>query len=138
MNCTATFLLTGIGNYYLTTLSIWLGHWSSHFPSSPTYGFHVGGHHSLYPDSKTSLSQRFLYGSGRHDSLFALLPALIVQAGVVSAVTHSWLRWELLMETTVVATGVSSLHAQFHTGHAALNRFAWFRRARSVHFVHHD
>src|SRR3954470_24061698 len=138
MNRTATFLLAGIGNYYLTTLAIWLGHWSSHFPSSPTYGFHAGGHHSLYPDSKTSLSDKFLYGSGRHDSLFALLPTLLMQAGVLVALTHGWLRMEPLFETAVIAAGVSSVRAQFHTGRAALNCFAWFRRARRIHFSHHD
>src|SRR3954468_22022828 len=98
MNRTATFFLAGVGNYYLTTLTIWLGHWSSHFPSSPTYGFHVGGHHSLYPDSKTSLSDKFLYGSGRHDSLFALLPTLLMQAGVLAVLTRGWLRLGLLLE----------------------------------------
>src|SRR3954468_3683788 len=138
MNRTATFFLAGVGNYYLTTLTIWLGHWSSHFPSSPTYGFHVGGHHSLYPDSKTSLSDKFLYGSGRHDSLFALLPTLLMQAGVLAVLTRGWLRLELLLEITVIAAAVSSVHAQFHTGRSVLNRFAWFRRARRIHFSHHD
>jgi hypothetical protein len=127
-----------VANYYFTTLSIWFGHWSSHFRVSPTYEFHVGGHHALYPDSKASISRTFLYGTGRHDSLFALLPALIVQGVVLAVFTHSWVRGGLLLEAALIATGVSWVHAQFHTGRTVLNRFQWFRGARKIHFAHHD
>ena len=127
-----------VGNYYLTTLSVWLGHWSSHFRFSPTYEFHVGGHHALYPNSRAGISRTFLYGSGRHDSIFALLPALILQALVTAYFTRGWLLAGLLTETTVVAASVSWLHAQFHTGRTPLRRFGWFKFARKIHFTHHD
>ena len=138
MNRLWFYLAMLAGNYYLTTFSIWFGHWSSHLRYSPTYDFHVGGHHALYPDSRSSISRTFLYGSGRHDSLFALLPPLVVQAVIIGFLTASWLRWGLWLETAAIATEVSWLHAQFHTGRSVLNRFAWFRQARKVHFAHHD
>src|SRR5437764_11898442 len=126
------------GNYYLTTLVLWFGHWFSHLSYSPTHEFHVGGHHSLYPSSRRSISARFLYGSGKHDSLFALLPPLLVQAGALAWLTASWTRSTLLCETALIATGMSWLHAQFHTGRSGLKGYEWFRRARAVHFAHHD
>jgi hypothetical protein len=127
-----------VGNYFLTTLNVWFGHWSSHLRKSPTFEFHVGGHHALYPDSCQSLSHRFLYGSGRHDSLFALLPPLLVQAGAFFWLMQGWLRWTLLMEMAVIVAGISCLHAQFHIGNSRLKSFDWFQRARQVHFAHHD
>ena len=135
---TGTFIAMFVGNYYLTTLSIWVGHWSSHLRFSPTYEFHVGGHHALYPNSQESLSRTFLYGSGRHDSLFALLPALIVQGLLLTYFTGSWARAGLLLEAAGIAVTVSWVHAQFHTGRTVLRRFKWFRIARAIHFTHHD
>jgi len=125
-------------NYLLTTFTIWFGHWSSHSRHSPLRGFHMGGHHALYPDSRTSLSRSFLYGSGRHDSLFALLPPLLVQIAALGLVAPPWLRPLLWLETIALAAGVSWLHAQFHREGPILDRFSWFPGARAAHFAHHD
>lgn len=125
-------------NYYATTFAIWLGHWSSHSRYSPLRDFHMGGHHALYPDSNTCLSRTFLYGTGRHDSLFALLPLLIAQVAALGLVTPAWLRGVLWLETVAVAAAVIWLHSQFHKDRATLDRFAWFNGARRVHFAHHD
>ena len=132
------YLALFAGNYYLTTLSIWLAHWFSHFRWSPTYEFHVGGHHAIYPDASRSISRTFLYGSGKHDSLFALLPTLLVQALGIALMAHGWMRWALLLELKLIAVAVSWLHAQFHTGRSPLRQYQWFRGARSIHFSHHD
>ena len=127
-----------LGNYYATTFAIWFGHWFSHFKWSPTYGFHVGGHHSFYPTSERSLSQMFLYGSGRTSSIFALLPPLIVQTAIVCFLAVSWLRWMLVLEIVVITAAANWLHTQFHTGRCVMNRFTWFQRSRQLHFAHHD
>jgi len=132
------FCMLLVAGYYGTTLAIWFGHWFSHFPWSPTHEFHVGGHHALYPDSQRSVSTRFLYGTGRHDSLFALLPPLLLEALVILWLTSSWMRWTLLLEAALLAAGVSWMHAQFHTGRARFRRQEWFQRARRIHFAHHD
>ena len=72
-----TVLAAGIAVYYLTTLMIWVGHYLPHCPGSRLRAFHIGGHHTLYPDSQHARSPRFLYGWGRHESLVPQLPWLI-------------------------------------------------------------
>ena len=131
-------VLFATANYYFTTLAIWVGHWFSHLSYSPTHEFHVGGHHALYPHSRGSLSERFLYGTGSHDSLFALLPALVLQGLVIGFCTHGWLRWLLEAEAVAISFASSWLHAQFHIGGTFLRRYEWFRKARREHWVHHD
>ena len=75
------FVLGGVGsalNYYATTLMIWLGHYLPHRPKSRLRQFHMGGHHTLYPDSQHTRTACFLYGMGGQDSLVPMLPWLIL------------------------------------------------------------
>jgi sterol desaturase/sphingolipid hydroxylase (fatty acid hydroxylase superfamily) len=127
-----------VANYYASTLALWLGHWVSHQRHSPTHEFHVGGHHRLYPNAAASLSARFLYGTGKNDSLVALLPALLVQAVMIAIFFRGGLRWALLAEEVVVAGTCSWVHTQFHVGRSPLQSFPWFKKARREHWVHHD
>lgn len=127
-----------LGSYYLTTLTLWFGHWFSHWASSPLRGFHVLGHHALYPDSARLRSATFRYASGRHDSLYALIPWLLLQQIVLFAVLPTWLFLTSLLAAIAVLSATTHCHLQFHVSKPWLERFAWFRRARSVHAAHHD
>jgi sterol desaturase/sphingolipid hydroxylase (fatty acid hydroxylase superfamily) len=127
-----------VAGYYVTTLAIWAGHWFSHQYYSPPREFHVGGHHALYPHSASSLSARFLYGTGRNDSLFALLPPLLVLGALIAVCTSGWIRWTLLAEAGAVSAASSWMHAQFHIGPTVLRRYRWFQKARQQHWLHHD
>lgn len=133
----AAFALTVV-NYYGTTLSIWFGHWFSHLQRSPLRNFHVLGHHVLYPTSRSILSDRFRYGSGKRDSTFAFLPWLILQLIVGYVVLPWWLFLVCFVEIAAITTLVSYIHMQFHLWDSPLGRFDWFLRARTVHAVHHD
>src|SRR5213592_1917500 len=58
----ASLGLVLVATYYATTLALWAGHWFSHLPWSPFRTFHLGGHHTLYPDSRhtrSAVSLRF-------------------------------------------------------------------------------
>jgi sterol desaturase/sphingolipid hydroxylase (fatty acid hydroxylase superfamily) len=125
-------------NYYAATLMIWVGHYLPHRPHSRLRQFHMGGHHALYPDSRHTRTASFQYGSGWNDSLVPMLPWLIL------LILTQWLifncRWAALgtVEITLIAAAHSYLHAQFHVLRSPLEGLAWFRRARSIHSLHHD
>lgn len=125
-------------NYYVTTFSIWFGHWFSHLNWSPFRGFHVLGHHRLYPTSRHLLSDRFRYGSGRHDSIWALVPWLLLQAIVALVALPAWLFLVCLFEIVSITIVTSYIHMQFHLRDSKLARFKRFLNARRVHALHHD
>lgn len=135
---TLKWILLLVANYYLSTFALWLGHWASHLRHSPTHDFHVGGHHQIYPDAGKSVSARFLYGTGKNDSLVALLPALLLQAALITVVFSGALRWTLLTQAMAVDGACSWIHTQFHVGRTPLQHFRWFKDARREHWVHHD
>src|SRR6059058_2651079 len=86
----ASLVLVLVATYYATTLALWAGHWFSHLPWSPFRTFHLGGHHTLYPDSRHTRSTRFRYGSGRASSIPALLPWLVIEAALASVLVAGW------------------------------------------------
>jgi hypothetical protein len=131
-------LALAVVNYYATTFSIWLGHWVSHRQQSPFRDFHVLGHHVLYPTSRDMLSHRFRYGSGRHDSIVALIPWLVLQVAGLALVLPLWLVPGAIVELVAGVALLSYLHVQFHQHGSGLAKFDWFMRARAAHAVHHD
>ena len=138
MRATFVLAISLIGSYYLTTLSLWFGHWLSHRAASPLRGFHVLGHHALYPGSARVLSRTFLYASGKHDSLYALVPWLVLQQIGLFVLLPEWLFLASLLSAIAILSMTTYCHLQFHVSASALERFAWFRRARSIHAAHHD
>jgi sterol desaturase/sphingolipid hydroxylase (fatty acid hydroxylase superfamily) len=126
------------GAYAATTLALWVSHWFSHQRKSPLRGFHINGHHRLYPTARRCLSERFLYGAGREDSIYTFLPWLGLEL-----VLFWWLlpasQAAVCTATGALTTSVFSyIHTQFHLRDSGLARWAQFRRAREIHFVHHD
>jgi hypothetical protein len=127
-----------VANYYATTFAVWFGHWSSHLRWSPFRSFHVYGHHRLYPDSAHSRTEHFRFGSGRHDSLYSLLPWLLLLLALQWIALPHWQFLGCVSETALVAAGISYVHQNFHLTRTPLVRFAWFQRARAIHETHHD
>jgi len=127
-----------VSNYYAATLMIWVGHYLPHRPQSRLRQFHMGGHHVLYPDSRHTRSVAFQYGRGWNDSLVPMLPWLVM----LGSVQWLLLAWPLAafgtLELTLIAAAHGYLHAQFHVLQTPLESLAWFRRARSIHSLHHD
>ncbi len=127
-----------VGNYFATTLTLWFAHWSSHLAWSPLWGCHVGGHHALYPTSRELLSERFRYGSGKHDSNLALVPWLVLQAAIEYAALAGRPFLVCVLESLVLVSVFAYVHIQFHVRRSPLRRFAWFLEARRRHARHHD
>lgn len=129
---------TILANYYATTLAVWFGHWSSHKNWNPLRNCHMLGHHRLYPTSRDVRSESFRYGSGKHDSLWTLIPPLAVEvvAGYIVLPLRLANAWGVT--TVVFSLGTGWIHSQFHLCSTPLSRYAWFRRARENHYLHHD
>jgi hypothetical protein len=127
-----------IGNYYATTGSIWFGHWYSHRSNSPFRGFHVLGHHALYPDSHSCHSTIFRAGSGWHDSTVALAPWLILQILAEFLLLPLPIFALCLFEAILLMIAFSYIHVQFHLERPSFAGFKWFDRSHALHLVHHD
>ena len=133
-----TIVVVIAANYYITTFSIWFGHWFSHLKKSPLAPFHVSGHHVFYPSSQSMLSQQFIYGSGISSRIFALLPWLLLQTLVQFLLLPWWKHLSCLAEEILIVIVFNYLHTQFHLLNSRLEKFFWFRRARDRHALHHD
>lgn len=136
----AKLVLAVVAAYYTTTLAVWFGHWFAHKPRSPTRGFHMLGHHALYPSSKKTRHSGDVYvsGEGRTNSAYSLLPWLCVEL-LGAALVLPW-PWTLffLGEMVMLLVIINHVHEQFHAQKSWLWRFAWFRLARDRHDIHHD
>lgn len=131
-------LLGGVGIYYLATLMVWIGHYLPHRPRSWLRDFHLGGHHLHYPDSRHMRTASFVYGKGRNDSLVPQLPWLVGTGVVLCLLLPGVYGWVAASEVAVIALLNSYIHMHFHVERSWLLRYAWFRRARAIHDVHHD
>ena len=134
----SSLALVLVATYYATTLALWFGHRFSHLPKSPLRTFHLSGHHTLYPHSRSIRSERFLYGSGRASSIPALLPWLVLQAGASWLLLPARLYAPALVETICLAALFNYVHTQLHLLASPLEPFGWFREARRRHALHHD
>lgn len=130
--------LAGIAIYYLATLMIWIGHYLPHRPDSRLREFHMGGHHSHYPDSSRMRGANFIYGKGRNDSLVPQLPWLIGLALALWWVLPAGYGLAAVAEVTLLAALNSYVHMHFHLSRSWLWRYEWFRQARAAHDIHHD
>lgn len=131
-------VIAAVAVYYLTTLMIWVGHYVPHRPESWMREFHLAGHHAFYPDSAHARSDRFLYGSGRHDSLVVQLPWLLALALAFWFILPRSFAVAADAELLLVGIANGYIHTHFHLTRSWLTRFAWFRRAQATHDLHHD
>jgi sterol desaturase/sphingolipid hydroxylase (fatty acid hydroxylase superfamily) len=138
MRAVASCTLALLAGYLATTFTLWFAHRFSHVHGGPLTGFHVRGHHALYPSAGTCLSDAFRYGRGWHDSVYAFLPWLALLASAV----WWWLPHGLAALVTVEALAIvglfSYVHEQFHLAGSWLSPHPAFLRARRRHFLHHD
>ena len=132
----AAALLALAANYFLTTLAIWFGHWASHV-WQPLRTSHVLGHHRLYAGAHGLRSERFRYGSGRHDSLIAQVPPHVAQALLLLFALPRPLFVICAIEMVALVAGFTWLHAQFHLTRPRFRRFTWFEDVRRAHDAHH-
>jgi sterol desaturase/sphingolipid hydroxylase (fatty acid hydroxylase superfamily) len=132
-------LLVTAATYGATTFSVWFGHRFAHRPGGLLSGFHLRGHHAIYPRSDRCTSDgSYQGGEGGTNSAFALLPWLLLQTAL-ALVVLPWAAGLLsFLETVLLLIAINYVHEQFHRAGSTWERFGWFAAARRVHFVHHD
>lgn len=95
---------------------------------------HALGHHARYP--RNDLLREQWHPSQRSVLRYLMLPfvPIVATAWFVLPPPH------FLVHALGLAFAVvwhMYLHRQYHLARSLLNRFAWFRRKRELHFVHH-
>ena len=95
---------------------------------------HINFHHAYY--SKDHLVSPTYLGDEGNNTPFFFIPVLLAGAGI-----YLVLPFDLFL--VVVLACAASFHAhvffdkEYHVEGSRLQRYAWFRRKRELHFVHH-
>lgn len=137
-----TFLLVLFASLVIASLFGHLIHWVIHQRwSGPFHRSHMEHHLELYPPGDL-LSETYRASKWYHSGTFLFTPPLVVILAVTGGL--SWWAgvplWALVtFGTTLVGFGLLNdfVHDNSHVRGHWLNRFAWFRKARDIHFVHH-
>lgn len=134
----SVIVVTLVGGYLATTLTLWIAHWFAHISWGPLRGFHVEGHHALYPSGQHCLTKRFIFGSGWHDSIYAFLPWLAIETVAIWAILPSGIAILTTAEAVLLIWLFSYVHEQFHLVSSRFVSSSLFLRARARHLFHHD
>jgi len=124
----ATHLVISFGQ---TVMHNYLGHSRL---GGKFYRTHINFHHTFY--NRHRLASPRYEGDEEDVAPFFLVPVAIVATGMF------FLLPRYLFVTMIVAAALSfAIHVWFdrsyHVQGSFLERFAWFRRKRQLHFVHH-
>jgi len=98
------------------------------------YAEHTHGHHAQY--ARSDLLRDDWVPSERHVLWYFAIPFSAIAALVWAIAPFA----VLLAYVTGLAFSFSLhlvLHRQYHIRGSVLERFAWFRRKRALHFIHH-
>ena len=95
---------------------------------------HINFHHAYY--SRDHLVSRSYLAEKGNNTPYFLIPVLVMEAGA-----YFVLPFDLFVVQMVVCAASFYAHVlfdkEYHVEGSRLERFAWFRRKRELHFVHH-
>lgn len=114
-----------------TVLHRWLGHTRA---GGALYRTHLGSHHTIYTEARM-LARRY------DEDEVSITPFFVAPAIAVIAL-FLWLLPLRLVIALAIGIGLSYaahvyLHEHYHSSTSALRRYAWFRRLRRLHAIHH-
>ncbi len=114
-----------------TFLHYWLGHRRL---GGALYRNHIKFHHTYYAQGHL-VSTKYRGAEGNNTPYF-LIPTVLVGAGLFYLLP-------LALFVVTALAGAASFYAhvlldkEYHLENSRFERFAWFRRKRQLHFVHH-
>jgi hypothetical protein len=128
----ATFVLT----YYTAALVQTLSHriFGHTKRLMPIYSSHTHGHHTQY--RRSALLQEKWIASERHVLWYFVIPFAAIALTLLLVAPLSI----FLIHLSALAFSIwvhIALHRHYHIRGSPLERLAWFRRKRFLHFVHH-
>ena len=129
------FLLIGAGTYYGASLIQTLFHrfFGHTHRIAKLYHVHVGGHHAQY--AAHLLSERWIR-TEQHITWYYAIPFTPMVLIAFCILPTSLFIFHTLSLSFTIWWHVF-LHRQYHVRGVWLERFAWFREKRRLHFVHH-
>lgn len=125
-----------VAAYYIAAIVQALLHrWLAHRPwLASVFDDHVHGHHALYP-AKCLLQDRWL--PTPRSAVWRVVVPLCVPSLALACWVPSALASGHLFGIVFAIASHAYLHRQYHAWNTPLARFAWFRRRRALHCVHH-
>jgi sterol desaturase/sphingolipid hydroxylase (fatty acid hydroxylase superfamily) len=95
---------------------------------------HINFHHTYY--ARGHLASAVYRGTDGNNTPFFLIPTIMVGGGLFFV-----LPFNLFVAMTLASAASFYAHVyidkEYHVEGSRLERFAWFRRKRQLHFVHH-
>jgi sterol desaturase/sphingolipid hydroxylase (fatty acid hydroxylase superfamily) len=114
-----------------TLMHYWLGHRRI---GGGLFRNHINFHHSHY--ARGHLASAVPEGNQGNNTPYFLIPVLVA-AAVVFFVLPRGLFFAVLLAAAMSFYAHVHLDKAYHVEGSYLERFAWFRRKRQLHFVHH-
>ena len=130
------FLVTAVATHLVMSFAQTLMHYKlGHCPiGGKFFRNHINFHHTYY--SKDHLVSRTYLGDEGNNTPFFFIPVCLV-----GAFTYFVLPVDLFVVQMVACAASFYAHVffdkEYHVEGSRLQRFAWFRRKRELHFVHH-
>jgi sterol desaturase/sphingolipid hydroxylase (fatty acid hydroxylase superfamily) len=130
------FLMTAITTHLVMSFAQTLMHYKlGHHPmGGKFFRNHINFHHTYY--SKDHLVSQTYLGDEGNNTPFFFIPVFLV-----GACTYLVLPVDLFVVQVVACAASFYAHVffdkEYHVEGSRLQRFAWFRRKRELHFVHH-
>ena len=131
-----TFLSIAVASYYLLSILQAVFH-RSHGHSRrirAVFQAHAIGHHRQYP-AKRLQSETFV-ALESHALYYYLIPVALLAASIFAAFGPMAGLAHITGAIVTFAWHIY-LHRQYHLLITPLERFAWFRAKRELHFIHH-
>jgi sterol desaturase/sphingolipid hydroxylase (fatty acid hydroxylase superfamily) len=114
-----------------TLMHCWLGH---HRLGGRFFRNHLNFHHTYY--ARGHLVSAVYRGMDGNNTPFFLIPTILV-GGVLFFVLPFKLFVAMALASTVSFYAHVYIDKEYHVEGSSLERFAWFRRKRQLHFAHH-
>jgi len=129
-------LMTAILAHLLTSFVQTIMHYkfAHHSVGGLLFRNHVAFHHTYY--SKDHLVSKLYFGREGNNTPFFLIPVFLVGISAFFLLPFDFF---LVLMTTCSLSFYAHvfLDKEYHVEKSPLQRFAWFRRKRELHFVHH-
>ena len=130
------FLITAVVTHLVISFAQTFMHYKlAHNPlGGKLFRNHVNFHHTFY--SKDHLVSKGYLGDEGNNTPFFLIPVFLV-----GTCTYFILPFDFFVVQVITCAASFYAHVffdkEYHVERSPLQRFAWFRRKRELHFVHH-
>src|SRR5579872_5819092 len=104
--------------------------------AGPLYVAHMAHYLELYPPG--DFSSETYRGAGGRSTVLLFLPFALAAAGLAFWALPAWLAAGLCFEMAAAGWLNDRMHDSFHIARHPFGRWAWYRRLRRMHRVHHE